>query len=193
MNKELASHEQELKNIKQQKQNVNKKRQAKEEMKNKTESIQTKINKTTKDILAFRKQLSKLRTKLERVEEKKLDEIKEKNESIRQSRIRIREQMFFIQNLVPRSFIETFKTTAEGAETQGGKNTSNFRALAGVSVNDLHKPLSTHHYQVRDSYLCPYKNDFKMKTGNIGFIQIDDLLKDGKQLFLLFFVYLYFF
>lgn len=176
----MASHKQELKHIKQEKQKVNKKRQAKEEMKNKTESIQTQINKTTKDIIAFRKELSKLRTKLERVEERKINEIKDKNESIRQSRIRIREQMFFIQNLVPRSFIETFKMTADGVDSNGANNQVQFRPVAGVSVNDLHKPLSTHHYQVRDSYLCPYKNNFKMKTGNIGFMQIEDLLKDGK-------------
>ena len=164
----------------QQKQKVRLKKKEKDFIEGKTRSIQDQLNTLNKKIKSRRSKLLKIKDAQAKVEEIKRMEIQDLNQKVRKNQLRIKEQMFFIQNLIPKSFIRSLNSSQSEKENSD----QNFRPLAGVSIHNLRKPLSIHDYDIRDSYLCPYNGDFGMKRGKIAYPDFEDILCDGRPFIL---------
>ena len=172
----------ELKHMDQQKENVLAKKREKDAMKGKLDSIQTEYNKLMKKIQDKREKILSLQKRQSEIETKKKEKITKKNQHIRELQVKLKKQMFFIQNLIPKSFIQQLgnsQVMSDKTQTQWG--------ISGHSIHNLRKPLSIHTYEMEDSYLCPYPLKFSKKSSkkdsenNQGYPDLDDMLKDGKS------------
>lgn len=164
----------------QQKEKVLARKREKDAMKGKLDSIQTEYNRLMKRIQDKRDKILSLQKKQVEIEAKKREKIKQKNEHIRQLQVKLKRQMFFIQNLIPKSFIRQLGSSQiKSGEAQGGW------AESGHSIHNLRKPLSIHTYEMEDSYLCPYPLKFSKKSSKKeldagqGYPELADILRDG--------------
>ena len=158
----------------QQKEKVLAKKREKEEIKGKTDSLQNQINSLNKKIKAKRDKLLKLKDSQVRIEETKQHEIQAISQKIRNNQVKLKEQMFFIQNLIPKSFIKQLGNSEVLSE-----NKENQSVISGHSIHNLRKPLSIHTYEMEDSYLCPYPLKFPKKKDHSRYPDLEDMMKDG--------------
>lgn len=158
----------------QQKEKVLAKKREKEEIKGKTDSLQNQINSLNKKIKAKRDKLLKLKDSQVRIEETKQHEIQAISQKIRNNQVKLKEQMFFIQNLIPKSFIKQLGNSEVLLE-----NKENQSVISGYSIHNLRKPLSIRTYEMEDSYLCPYPLKFSKKKDHSRYPDLEDMMKDG--------------
>ena len=176
LNAEKETHNLELRDMDQQKEKVLAKKREKEEIKGKTDSLQNQINTLDKKIKSKRDKLLKLKESQVRIEETKQHEIQSISQKIRNNQVKLKEQMFFLQNLIPKSFIQQL---GNSQVVPNGKE--NHIGLSGHSIHNLRKPLSIHTYEMEDSYLCPYPLKFSKKKDQSGYPDLNEMMKDGKN------------
>lgn len=179
---EKENHHMELKHMDQQKENVLARKREKDAIKGKLDSIQTEYNRLMKRIQDKRDKILTLQKKQAEIETKKQEKLEQKNQQIRQLQVKLKKQMFFIQNLIPKSFIGQLGSS----QVSSGENDGKW-AVSGHSIHNLRKPLSIHTYEMEDSYLCPYPLKFSKKNGKKesengqGYPELADVLRDGRR------------
>lgn len=175
---EKQNKNKELKNMDKQKEKVLAQKREKDAIKGKLDSIQTQYSKLMKKIKEKRERILSIQKKQTDIEVRKQEMVSKKNNQIRDLQVHLKRQMFFIQNLIPKSFIQQLGNSQSNASSQYG--------LAGHSIHNLRKPLSIHTYEMEDSYLCPYplkfskKNIKKENVDSDGYPILEDIMRDGK-------------
>lgn len=175
LNEEKQNNNLELRGMDQQKEKVLAKKREKEAIKGKSDSIQNQINTLTERIKSRRDKLLKLKKDQMRLEERKQAEIQSRSQAIREIQLRLKEQMFFIQNLIPKTFIQQLGNTRVGVEPK-----TKAWGLSGYSIRNLRKPLAIPVNDPENSYLSPYRFDLWKKKDKAEFPHLEDIMKDGK-------------
>ena len=178
MNAEKQNNNLELRDMDQQKEKVLAKKREKEEIEGKSESIQNQINSLTKSIKGRRNKLLKLKKDQVHLEERKQKEIQTRSQEIRNLQLKLKEQLFFIQNLIPKTFIQQLGSAqmkTEKKEIQWG--------MSGHSIRNLQKPVMIPMSGPEDSYLSPYLFGLwkKKKKDQIDYPDLETMMKDGKS------------
>lgn len=175
INKEEEKNSLQMAHVDKQKELVELKKKEKDVIKGKTKTLQDQINLLNKKIISRREKLQKMKDAQSKIEENKKLEIKTLNEDIRNNQLKIKEQQYFIQNLIPKTFIKNISLHNPSTSA----NIEEFKPLYGISLHNLRKPLSIHDYEARDSYLSPYSSELTMKKGKLDYPQMDELINDG--------------
>ena len=178
--KDVRDAEKELDKLKKDKTYQKKFLQAKELLQNKkeevnkinqnTKKVQEIINKISSQIIFYREKINQIKQNQNSIKQTMSSKIKSLISKIENNRMILKKQLFFLQNLIPKNFVNLIENTDQ-------KNLKAFHKKA-YSMNNLKKPISLNYYDLYSSYKNPFLREIGMKKKKLDYPNDDEVYDD---------------
>lgn len=139
----------------------------------KSRQIQESINKINVSITEFREKIAFFKSNKNLVKAKMIENTKIMTEKLEKNRMALKRQLFFLQNLIPKNFVQMIENLSGSGESA--------KPLTPYSLSGLKRPLCLNFYSLQDSYKNAYINKVRLKKMKIEYPRDEEIYENDFQ------------
>lgn len=137
-----------------------------------SKKMQDQLDNVNQQLQNYKEQIAAMKANKQTAGQNLKNKIEAMTELVSENRLKIKQQMFFLQNLVPEKFRQHIMDLNTGETSANG-------VIEPYAMNSLKKPISITHYSLQCSYKNPYVKQINSKKRKLDYPDLTEIYDDG--------------